>query len=58
MRDTPTDTPRRELLWQLRTTLADADPAKPALGLTDDAQRAIGASLLISAACIWCMAVV
>jgi error-prone DNA polymerase len=40
-----TDTPRRELLWQLRTTLADADPAKPALGLTDDAQRAIGASL-------------
>jgi error-prone DNA polymerase len=40
-----TDAPRRELLWQLRTTLADADPAKPALGLTDDAQRAIGASL-------------
>ncbi|HET8777367.1 MAG TPA: hypothetical protein VFN76_06870 [Candidatus Limnocylindria bacterium] len=40
-----TDTPRRELLWQLRTTLADANPAKPALGLTDDAQRALGASL-------------
>jgi error-prone DNA polymerase len=40
-----TDTPRRELLWQLRTTLADADPAHPALGLTDDAQRALGASL-------------
>jgi error-prone DNA polymerase len=37
--------PRRELLWQLRTTLADADPAHPALGLTDDAQRALGASL-------------
>jgi error-prone DNA polymerase len=40
-----TDAPRRELLWQLRTTLADADPAKPALGLTDDAQHALGASL-------------
>jgi error-prone DNA polymerase len=40
-----TDAPRRELLWQLRTTLADADPGHPALGLTDDAQRAIGASL-------------
>jgi error-prone DNA polymerase len=40
-----TDAPRRELLWQLRTTLADADPARPALGLTDDAQRALGASL-------------
>jgi error-prone DNA polymerase len=40
-----TDTPRRELLWQLRTTLADADPGRPALGLTDDAQRALGASL-------------
>jgi error-prone DNA polymerase len=40
-----TDAPRRELLWQLRTTLADADPKHPALGLTDDAQRAIGASL-------------
>jgi error-prone DNA polymerase len=40
-----TDTPRRELLWQLRTTLADADPIHPALGLTDDAQRALGASL-------------
>jgi len=40
-----TDAGRRELLWQLRTTLADADPAHPALGLTDDAQRALGASL-------------
>ena len=40
-----TGSPRRELLWQLRTTLADADPAHPALGLTDDAQRALGASL-------------
>jgi DNA polymerase III alpha subunit len=40
-----TDTPRRELLWQLRTTLADANPERPALGLTDDAQRALGASL-------------
>ena len=40
-----TDIPRRELLWQLRTTLADADPDRPALGLTDDAQRALGASL-------------
>ncbi|HLE59726.1 MAG TPA: PHP domain-containing protein [Candidatus Limnocylindria bacterium] len=40
-----TAVPRRELLWQLRTTLADADPARPALGLTDDAQRALGASL-------------
>lgn len=40
-----TDAPRRELLWQLRTTMADADPAHPALGLTDDAQRALGASL-------------
>jgi DNA polymerase III alpha subunit len=40
-----TDAPRRELLWQLRTTLADANPARPALGLTDDVQRALGASL-------------
>jgi error-prone DNA polymerase len=40
-----TDVPRRELLWQLRTTMADADPAHPALGLTDGAQRALGASL-------------
>ncbi len=40
-----TDAPRRELLWQLRTTLADADPEHPALGLTDDAQHALGASL-------------
>jgi DNA polymerase III alpha subunit len=40
-----TDAPRRELLWQLRTTMEDADPEHPALGLTDDAQRALGASL-------------
>jgi error-prone DNA polymerase len=40
-----TDAPRRELLWQLRSTLADADPARPALGLTDDAQRELGATL-------------
>ncbi len=40
-----TDAPRRELLWQLRSTLADANPAHPALGLTDDGQRALGASL-------------
>jgi error-prone DNA polymerase len=40
-----TDAPRRELLWQLRTTMADANPVRPALGLTDDAQRALGASL-------------
>ena len=40
-----TDAPRRELIWQLRTTLADADPAHPALGLTDDAQHALGALL-------------
>ncbi|MEP6469810.1 MAG: PHP domain-containing protein, partial [Chloroflexota bacterium] len=40
-----TDAPRRELLWQLRTTMQDADPEHPALGLTDDAQRALGASL-------------
>jgi DNA polymerase III alpha subunit len=40
-----TDIPRRELLWQLRTTMSDADPDRPALGLTDDAQRALGASL-------------
>ena len=40
-----TDAPRRELLWQLRTTMEDANPARPALGLTDDAQRALGASL-------------
>ncbi|MDQ6681807.1 MAG: DNA polymerase III subunit alpha, partial [Chloroflexota bacterium] len=40
-----TDTPRRELLWQLRTTLIDADPRRPALGLTDDAVRAVGRSL-------------
>jgi error-prone DNA polymerase len=40
-----TDAPRRELLWQLRSTLADADPARPALGLTDDAQRELGTAL-------------
>ncbi|HET7581324.1 MAG TPA: hypothetical protein VFL75_01055, partial [Candidatus Limnocylindria bacterium] len=40
-----TAAPRRELLWQLRTTMEDANPARPALGLTDDAQRALGASL-------------
>jgi DNA polymerase III alpha subunit len=40
-----TDAPRRELLWQLRATMADADPDRPALGLTDDAQRELGASL-------------
>jgi DNA polymerase III alpha subunit len=40
-----TDAPRRELLWQLRSTLADANPAHPALGLTDDAQRELGATL-------------
>ncbi|MDQ2854451.1 MAG: PHP domain-containing protein [Chloroflexota bacterium] len=40
-----TNAPRRELLWQLRSTLADADPGRPALGLTDDAQRELGATL-------------
>ncbi|HVM24333.1 MAG TPA: PHP domain-containing protein [Candidatus Limnocylindrales bacterium] len=40
-----TDAPRRDLLWQLRSILADADPDRPALGLTDDAQRSLGASL-------------
>ena len=40
-----TDVPRRELLWQLRSSLADANPARPALGLTDDAQRELGATL-------------
>ena len=25
-----TDAPRRELLWQLRTTMEDANPARPA----------------------------
>jgi DNA polymerase III alpha subunit len=40
-----TDAPRRELLWQLRTTMEDANPARPALGLTDAAQRELGASL-------------
>jgi DNA polymerase III, alpha subunit len=40
-----TDVPRRELLWQLRTSMADASPAHPALGLTDDAQRALGHAL-------------
>jgi DNA polymerase III alpha subunit len=40
-----TGVPRREQLWQLRTTLPDANLQKPALGLTDDAQHALGASL-------------
>ncbi|MEO6058494.1 MAG: PHP domain-containing protein [Candidatus Limnocylindria bacterium] len=40
-----TDAPRRELLWQLRSTLADANPSRPALGLTDDAQRELGTTL-------------
>jgi error-prone DNA polymerase len=40
-----TDAPRRELLWQLRATLPDADPERPALGLTDDGQVELGATL-------------
>jgi error-prone DNA polymerase len=40
-----TDAPRRELLWQLRSTLADANPQRPALGLTDAGQAELGASL-------------
>jgi len=40
-----TDTPRRELLWQLRTTLPDADPQRPPLGLTDAAAGEVGATL-------------
>jgi error-prone DNA polymerase len=40
-----TDAPRRELLWQLRITLADANPARPALGLTDDGHHALAGSL-------------
>ncbi len=40
-----TDAPRRELLWQLRTTMEDANPARPALGLTDAAQGELAASL-------------
>ena len=32
-----TDAPRRDLLWQLRATMADADPERPALGLADGA---------------------
>lgn len=40
-----TDVPRRELLWQLRATLPDADPARPPLGLTDAAASEVGATL-------------
>jgi error-prone DNA polymerase len=40
-----TGTPRRELLWQLRATLPDADPTRPPLGLTDTATGELGASL-------------
>jgi len=40
-----TDAPRRELLWQLRATLPDADPARPPLGLTDAAAGEVGATL-------------
>jgi len=40
-----TDTPRRELLWQLRATLPDADPQRPPLGLTDAAAGEVGATL-------------
>jgi error-prone DNA polymerase len=40
-----TDVPRRELLWQLRATLPDADPARPPLGLTDAAAGELGATL-------------
>ncbi len=40
-----TDTPRRELLWQLRATLPDADRDRPPLGLTDAAAAEVGATL-------------
>jgi error-prone DNA polymerase len=40
-----TDIPRRELLWQLRATLPDADPGRPPLGLTDAAAGEVGATL-------------
>jgi error-prone DNA polymerase len=40
-----TDIPRRELLWQLRATLPDADPDRPPLGLTDAAAGEVGATL-------------
>ncbi|MEK6192313.1 MAG: PHP domain-containing protein [Chloroflexota bacterium] len=40
-----TDIPRRELLWQLRATLPDADPQRPPLGLTDAAAGEVGATL-------------
>jgi error-prone DNA polymerase len=40
-----TDVARRELLWQLRATLSDADPGRPALGLTDAATGELGATL-------------
>jgi error-prone DNA polymerase len=40
-----TDVPRRELLWQLRAALPDADPQRPPLGLTDAAAGEVGATL-------------
>ncbi|HEX2222154.1 MAG TPA: PHP domain-containing protein [Candidatus Limnocylindria bacterium] len=40
-----TGAPRRELLWQLRTVMVDADPAHPALGMTDDAVAGLGRRL-------------
>jgi error-prone DNA polymerase len=40
-----TSAERRELLWQLRATLPDADPGRPPLGLTDAAAGEVGATL-------------
>jgi error-prone DNA polymerase len=40
-----TGEPRRSLLWQLRSALADADPTHPALGLTDAGSAEVGAAL-------------
>ncbi len=40
-----TNAARRELLWQLRATLPDADPDHPPLGLTDVAAGEVGATL-------------
>jgi error-prone DNA polymerase len=40
-----TNAARRELLWQLRATLPDADPQRPPLGLTDAAAGEVGATL-------------
>jgi error-prone DNA polymerase len=40
-----TNKDRRELLWQLRATLPDADPGRPPLGLTDAAAGEVGAIL-------------